>query len=105
MDSGTTTTSLESVLSPVVLRSTKKIKATTSSAEFAVLVFTSQLYSSQTFSYRETTPGSGPAGIEPGTSRFQVGYAYHLVTLPPSVPSNRPFSKMAATDLNELKLN
>ena len=48
MDSGTTTSSFESVLSLVVLRSTKKIKATTSSAEFAVLVFTSQPYSPQT---------------------------------------------------------
>ena len=48
MDSGTTTTSFESVLSLVVQRSTKKIEATTSSAEFAVLVFTSQLYSPQT---------------------------------------------------------
>ena len=58
MDSGTTTTSLESVLSLVVLRSTKKIKATTSSAEFAVLVFTSQLYSSQTFLFSDVNQSS-----------------------------------------------
>ena len=58
MDSGTTTTLLESVLSLVVLRSTKKIKATTSSAEFAVLVFTSQLYSSQTFLFSDVNQSS-----------------------------------------------
>ena len=58
MDSGTTTTSLESVLSLVVLRSTKKIKATASSAEFAVLVFTSQLYSSQTFLFSDVNQSS-----------------------------------------------
>ena len=58
MDSGTTTTSFKSVLSLVVLRSTKKIKATTNSAEFAVLVFTSQLYSSQTFLFSDVNESS-----------------------------------------------
>ena len=58
MDSGTTMTSLESVLSLVVLRSTKKIKATTSSAEFAVLVFTSQLYSPQTSLFSDVNQSS-----------------------------------------------
>ena len=58
MDSGTITTSLESVLSLVVLRSTNKIKATTSSAKFAVLVFTSQLYSSQTFLFSDVNQSS-----------------------------------------------